>query len=174
MDHRTCPVCKKHLQRNDFHEITYKPQELVAHEEENPVHDDDDSQSLSPSNTKSAKGLYSDVSASILKEIKNIDLEGSFGTKIDTIARHLLWLRENDPGSKTIVFSQFREFLEVLGRAFRQFKIGYSSIDKPNGIERFKSDPSVCLSSHHPIPTLRSSSLPIRASPTPPSVPFLH
>jgi E3 ubiquitin-protein ligase SHPRH len=144
-DHRTCPVCKRHLHHNDFHEVTYKPQELVTHEEENPHHDDDEAP-ISPS--RSTKGIYSDVSTAVLNQIKNIDVDGSFGTKIDTIARHLLWLREHDPGAKTIVFSQFREFLEVLGRAFRQFKIGYSSIDKPNGIERFKNDPSVSPTPH--------------------------
>jgi E3 ubiquitin-protein ligase SHPRH len=147
-DHRTCPVCKRHLHRNDFHEVTYKPQELIAREEEVPQQDDSEEQSplfTGKSSKSSNKGIYSDVSTSVLNQIKNIDLEGSFGTKIDTIARHLLWLREHDPGSKTIVFSQFREFLEVLGRAFRQFKIGFSSIDKPNGTERFKGDPSVCL-----------------------------
>ncbi|KAK8216723.1 hypothetical protein M8818_001686 [Zalaria obscura] len=31
--HRTCPVCKRHLSHADFHPITYKPQELRAQEE---------------------------------------------------------------------------------------------------------------------------------------------
>lgn len=86
--------------------------------------------------------IYTDISSGTLKEIKNIDLEASFGTKIDTLARHILWLREHDPGAKSIIFSQYKTFLEVLGTAFSRFKIGYSSIDNADGIERFQERPS--------------------------------
>lgn len=89
------------------------------------------------------KSIYTDVSSGIMKEIKDIDLEGSFGTKIDTLARHLIWLREHDPGTKSIVFSQYKHFLSYLGTAFNRFKIGYVSVDSKDGIERFKSDPAI-------------------------------
>lgn len=35
------------------------------------------------------------------------------------------------------------DFLDVLAGAFQRFRIGYSSIDKANGIEKFKEDESV-------------------------------
>lgn len=42
------------------------------------------------------------------------------------------------------MFSQFRDFLDILGRAFARFKISYATIDdKKDGVERFKKDPSV-------------------------------
>ena len=41
------------------------------------------------------------------------------------------------------MFSQFRDFLDVLARAFEKFRIDFTSIDKKNGAERFKKDPSV-------------------------------
>jgi E3 ubiquitin-protein ligase SHPRH len=78
-----------------------------------------------------------------MKEIKTIDLEGSYGTKIDMIARHLLWIRNNDPGAKSIIFSQFGDFLEVLREALKKWKIGNSSISDKNGIAEFRSNPSV-------------------------------
>ncbi|KAJ5670258.1 uncharacterized protein N7477_005621 [Penicillium maclennaniae] len=87
--------------------------------------------------------IYSDISSGLLKEIKMIDLNGSFGTKIDTLARHVLWLREHDPGAKSIVFSQYKNFLTVLQRAFQRFGIISSSVDAPGGIEKFKKDPAV-------------------------------
>ncbi|RLL97244.1 hypothetical protein CFD26_106303 [Aspergillus turcosus] len=132
--HRTCPTCKKRLKVNDFHQITYKPEEFVVQEEKTPKFE-----SGRPSNNF----IYADISSGTLKEIKNIDLDASFGTKIDTLARHILWLREHDPGAKSIIFSQYKTFLEVLGTAFTRFKIGYSSIDNADGIERFKTDPAV-------------------------------
>jgi E3 ubiquitin-protein ligase SHPRH len=90
-----------------------------------------------------SSAIYSGVRDTILNEIKNIDLDGSFGTKIDTLARHMLWIREHDPGAKSVVFSQYRDFLDVLGKAFRQFKIGFTGFDQKDGIQKFKHDPSV-------------------------------
>lgn len=141
--HKNCPVCKKHLRGADFWDVTYKPQELAIQEET----------SLVPPNSlgtgqaserSSNKSIYSNVSTNTLNEIKRIDLDGSsFGSKVDTICRHILWLRDHDPGSKAIIFSQYREFLEVLGRAFKQSGIAWTRFDEKNGIEKFKCDPAV-------------------------------
>lgn len=138
--HRTCPVCKRHLVLADFHQITYKPQELQAQEEQS------EPSSPSQGSSKSATPgttLYADIGNDTLAQIKSIDLNGSFGTKIDTLARHILWIRQHDPGAKAIVFSQFREFLDVLGTAFKQFGIGYSRMGKPGAVDRFKNDAGI-------------------------------
>ncbi|TIC99656.1 putative ATP-dependent helicase [Colletotrichum higginsianum] len=89
-------------------------------------------------------GIYSHFSADKLAQINDIELASlSFGTKIDTLVRHILWLRESDPGAK------FRSFLEILGAAFDLYKIGFSTIDRPNGITRFKGDPGIeCFMLH--------------------------
>ena len=137
--HRNCPTCKKHLRRNDFHQITYKPQELTMEEEIEPSKRERGS-GMTKDNEDSA--IYSGIPNSILNQIKNVDLDGSFGTKIDTLARHILWIREHDPGAKSVVFSQYRDFLDVLARAFGQFKIGFTGIDRKDGIQKFKNDPS--------------------------------
>ena len=145
--HRTCPVCKRRLELVDFHNITYKPQEIRAQQE--------DVQSDASSTTQSSPGnfitprqssIYSDIDTKLLEEIKSFDLPSSYGTKIDTLARHILWIREHDPGAKSIVFSQYREFLDVLGTAFKDFKIGYSRLGRNGAVEKFRQDPSVdCL-----------------------------
>ncbi|KAL4985044.1 peptide N-acetyl-beta-D-glucosaminyl asparaginase amidase A-domain-containing protein [Aspergillus falconensis] len=133
--HRTCPVCKKRLGANDFYQITYKPQEFVVQEEK--------SSSNIELEQHSSNSIYTDIGSGTLHEIKNIDLKDSFGTKIDTLARHILWLREHDPGAQSIVFSQYKGFLDYLANAFRRFKIGYSSVDESDGIEKFKKDPGI-------------------------------
>ncbi|APA09728.1 hypothetical protein sscle_05g044980 [Sclerotinia sclerotiorum 1980 UF-70] len=142
--HHSCPVCKKKLIHADLHEITYKPQEPTLTTETEEVREPLKERSLN-SNTPQKSAIYSDFSRATLSAIKNVELPGnnSFGTKIDTLARHILYLRESDPGSKSIVFSQFAEFLPILARAFRVFRIGHASIDKPNGIEIFKNDPNI-------------------------------
>ncbi|CAL3963194.1 unnamed protein product [Diplocarpon coronariae] len=137
--HRNCPVCKRPLSKDDMHQITYKPQELLIQAEEVHGVNEECSSSL---NKKSA--IYSEISKSTLAEIKDVELDGpSFTTKVDTLARHLIWLRQSDPGAKSIIFSSFKGFLDVLAQAFTKFRIGYSSIDKSNGINRFKSDPGI-------------------------------
>jgi len=140
-NHHSCPVCKRRLIQADLHEITYKPQELNIHAEE--VHEANQERH-SPSSKSRKSAIYSEISKSKLAEIKNIELDGpSFTTKIDTLARHLIWLRESDPGAKSIIYSQFKDFLEVLARAFERYRIGFSSIGHPHGIERFKNDAGV-------------------------------
>lgn len=139
-EHHNCPMCKHVLKSADFHNITYKPQELRA-DEERPNGASQGGQDSSITQSKSS--IYSSISTIELNSIKSIDLPGSFGTKIDTLSRHLLWLRDADPGAKSIIFSQYRDFLQVLSRAFNRFKIGYASISDKHGIESFKEDPSV-------------------------------
>ena len=139
--HRNCPVCKRHLHQSNLHDITLKPQELKVHSETaSRNHESQDQLQVSP--TKKASTIYSELNTEKLAEIKNIDLDGpSFTTKVDTLTRHLLWLRESDPGAKSIIFSQYKEFLEVLALAFRRYRIGFTSFDKAHGITNFKEDP---------------------------------
>jgi E3 ubiquitin-protein ligase SHPRH len=147
--HRSCPTCKKHLKSTDFHDITYRAQDLLVQKEAEPDNGSP-ARSTSADSAKSgprtaANRIYSDISATTLNQIKNIDLrQGSyFGTKVDTMCRHLLWLREHDPGSKAIFFSQYREFLDVLGGAMIKNQITFSRVDGKNGIEIFKKDANI-------------------------------
>ncbi|KFY37145.1 hypothetical protein V495_07337 [Pseudogymnoascus sp. VKM F-4514 (FW-929)] len=137
--HKNCPACKRGVTLNDLHDVTYKPQELKMAEETPITPHNQDRALVSPKQS----GIYSQISRDTLAQIKNIDLVGpSFTTKVDTLCRHLLWLREADPFAKSIIFSQFSDFLVILGRAFAHHRIGYSSIDKADGIEKFKNDPA--------------------------------
>ncbi|ROW02865.1 hypothetical protein VSDG_01658 [Cytospora chrysosperma] len=141
-----CPVCKKRLHNSSLHDITLKPQELRIH-----------SDSTETSQKKLAEGrirgspttpkksaIYTEFSEVKLAEIRNIDLDGpAFTTKVDNLVRHLLWLRDSDPGAKSIIFSQYADFLNVLRLAFKRYRIGFTSFDKANGATEFKEDPSI-------------------------------
>lgn len=133
------PGCEYYHRSDSF--SRYKPQELTMEEEDvRPFSKEE----LSVAQSEDSS-IYSGIRGPILNQIKNIDIDGSFGTKIDTLARHILWIREHDPGAKSIVFSQYRDFLDVLARAFSQFKIGFTGIDRKDGIQKFKTDPSVSV-----------------------------
>jgi E3 ubiquitin-protein ligase SHPRH len=137
--HRTCPLCKQKLSSSDFKDISFKPSEMKAQEEAHEPSNPTQASAPSPSTTS----IYSDISDATMREIKMIDLEGSYGTKIDMIARHLLWVRANDPGAKSIIFSQFGDFLEVLREALKRWRIGVSAITEKDGIQRFKNDAAI-------------------------------
>lgn len=140
-EHRNCPVCKRRLFLNEFHDITYKPADLTVRADETP------SGSVSPTSNTDAphnQSIYTDLSSKTLNEIKNMDLHGpSFGSKVDMLIRHILWLRDHDSGTKCIVFSQYHDFLNVLSRAFKAHNISVSAFDDRQGIQRFKTDPAI-------------------------------
>jgi len=136
-DKRTCPICKKKLVSSDFKDINLKPSEITAREEKH------EPTSMSQSPSLSNQSIYTEMTAVEMKEIKEIDLDRSYGTKIDLIARTLLRIRANDKGAKTIIFSQFNDFLGVLRDALRKWKIGVSCIGDNNGIIKFKTDPTI-------------------------------
>lgn len=149
-----CPVCKKRLSSSNLHDITFKPQELKVHTEASGPSPQKQAATNGASShahnstaiaTKSKQtAIYTEFSAKKLAEIKNIDLDGpAFTTKVDNLVRHLIWLRENDPGAKSIIFSQYADFLSVIGLAFKRYRIGFTSFERPNGITDFKEDPSV-------------------------------
>lgn len=142
---RLCPVCKRKLTRNDMHDITFKPKELRAQEEAQSS-DSSPSKASNSSGPSTQTSIYSDVDPKLMEEIKSIDLPNSYGSKIDTLGRHLHWIREHDPGAKSIVFSQYREFLDVLGAALKEFKIGHTRLGRSGAAVKFREDPSVdCL-----------------------------
>ncbi|CAG7558604.1 unnamed protein product [Fusarium equiseti] len=144
--HRNCPVCKKDLKTSNLHDITFNPQQLQVRSD-NPDQAHDDTEKSSQQNLTGVPkktGIYSEFNSDKLAEIQNIELDGpSFTTKVDTLVKHLMWLRESDPGAKSIVFSQYKGFLEILKNAFSRFGIGHTSIDDSGGIKRFKDDASV-------------------------------
>lgn len=144
----TCPTCKRPVRPFQLHPFTLKPQQLK-------LVDNGDEGSRSPENNengrrqpssspKSKNGIYSAFNSEKLAQIKAVDLDGpSFTTKVDAIVRHLLWLRESDPGAKSIIFSQYTDFFCVLSDAFNRYRIGFSSISDKSGIKRFTEEPGI-------------------------------
>jgi E3 ubiquitin-protein ligase SHPRH len=79
----------------------------------------------------------------MLQRIKSIDLPVSYSTKVDSICRTLLYLRETDPGAKSVIFSQFSDFLDTLADAFKQVQINHVSYNSHQGTNKFRRDASI-------------------------------
>lgn len=107
--HHNCPVCKKALKSSNLHDITFNPKQLQVHSEGPSRTAQDQLQTPQQGHNGALKKamIYSEFSSEKLIEITSMELDGpSFTTKVDTLVRHILWLRESDPGAKSIVFSQ--------------------------------------------------------------------
>ncbi|KAI1138986.1 hypothetical protein F5Y05DRAFT_383223 [Hypoxylon sp. FL0543] len=142
----SCPVCKTFLARGMTYDITLKKQVLKVrqeHQEDSREHSSRSDEGGSPSKPRKT-GIYSEVDSDKLQAIKSIDVGApSFGTKVNALAKHLLWLRTCDTGAKSVIFSQFSGFLKILGQAFDEYRIGWSSFKQKNGITKFKEDPAI-------------------------------
>lgn len=70
---------------------------------------------------------------------------------IFSVCRHVLWIRAHEPGTKSIVFSQFQDFLAVLQVAFAKFKICYVKVENSWGTDKtkYKNDPAVRSQFYH-------------------------
>ncbi|KAF3903376.1 hypothetical protein ABW20_dc0104395 [Dactylellina cionopaga] len=138
-NHPSCPVCKKHLRKVDLHPVTYKLEEIRI-EKESKNHDDPSTSNIDSHGN--GIEIYTGMDEDIFKQIKTINLRNSFGSKIDMVIRHLLWIRRNN-GGKSVVFSQWKEVLDVFQRALDGNGIGFSSLEEKRGLNRFKSDEKI-------------------------------
>ncbi|KAJ3118147.1 hypothetical protein HDU96_003676 [Phlyctochytrium bullatum] len=83
----------------------------------------------------------------LVSKLEQIETKGSFGTKVDTIVKHLLYIRTHEPGAKSLVFSQWDQVLEILAAAFRANNIGYVQMEggkkAHDAVKRFREDDAV-------------------------------
>ncbi|KAI9657505.1 MAG: hypothetical protein M1829_006915 [Trizodia sp. TS-e1964] len=135
--HHSCPLCKLRLNKADLHHVSYKTEDLLIEEEAV-----NQAPNSGVGNTAS-RSIYAGISKTDLNQIKNVDIGGSHGTKIDTLVRHIIWLRERYQGAKAIMFSQNNDFLGILGKALSGADIGFTSIKENKGIEKFKNNANV-------------------------------
>lgn len=71
--------------------------------------------------------VYEGLPVSQLREISNIRLKRSYGTKVDMIIRQAKYLVKNEPGVQILIFSQWNQFLILLGRALKYEGVEFRS-----------------------------------------------
>ncbi|KAI8902536.1 SNF2 family N-terminal domain-containing protein [Globomyces pollinis-pini] len=104
--HKKCAICNNAIDIRQLFQIT-----------------------LSPSDYPHIQSNGNDNNADLLREIMAVKIKGSFGTKFDTITKHVRLLLEKDPSVKMLFFSQWSLVLEILGRALEENSIGFTSIE---------------------------------------------
>ncbi|RPA80098.1 hypothetical protein BJ508DRAFT_415585 [Ascobolus immersus RN42] len=134
-EHRHCPLCRAKLSVSDIYDVAYKPQQISFEEEETHVEGSENK------GKKIGGGLYKEMDDKLLREIEGIPLDIRMGTKIDTIIRHLLWLRKHEPGAKSVLFTQYNDVIALVALALDKAGLGFAIATK-EGIQEFKNKSS--------------------------------
>lgn len=144
---RICPICKKDLKVEELYNFTYSSgglkgdvvQSMHDNKEEavvkKEVEEDEDKLELEKLNLlknrrifeKDIDFVYQGLSTNELREITNISLSRSYGTKIDMIIRQIKYLVKKEGNVQILIFSQWNTFLLLLGRAMNKENVIFRS-----------------------------------------------
>ncbi|ORX99471.1 hypothetical protein K493DRAFT_279635 [Basidiobolus meristosporus CBS 931.73] len=124
--HSKCPTCNSVVERSHLNNVCFIPKNMEPRE--------------SPASNES-----------LLQKIRHVHVEGSFGTKIDMLIRHIKYIRKCDqeadrPTSKVIIFSQWDSVLNVIGVGLERNDIQYVRLagkDKNHTAVKFSNENSI-------------------------------
>ncbi|KAK9711590.1 hypothetical protein K7432_007738 [Basidiobolus ranarum] len=124
--HSKCPTCNTIVEKTQLNNVCFVPAN-IEHEENHTFNQ------------------------MLLQRIKNINVDGGFGTKVDMLIRHIKYIHQCDqeadgPASKVIVFSQWDLVLNVIGLGLEKNGIRFVRLtgkDKNHTTMRFSNDNSI-------------------------------
>ncbi|KAK0216540.1 SNF2 family N-terminal domain-containing protein [Armillaria nabsnona] len=136
---KACPVCRVPVDSKNL-------QRFTVNGPENPAPSRIVNGEMVPHSHRKIE--YNMIDPELFDSIEHMECFGDYGRKIQTLVRHLLYLQENDPGSKSIVFSAWEDSLHILQRALTDNAIQCLRIDQGrtkgnNASKRFKSEPDI-------------------------------
>ncbi|KAJ3027794.1 hypothetical protein HDV00_010853, partial [Rhizophlyctis rosea] len=148
---RKCPLCKHPLLITDI--------QLVMHDRSKSLHpplltegtpSSDHGASSSSSSSSPSPSTNDATTTRLLHTLRHIHLTGSYGTKLDTIIRHVIHLRREDPTVKALVFSQWEGVLGILERGMKDNGVGCVKLEggkggKGKAVVKFKEDDEVAV-----------------------------
>lgn len=121
-DGKACPICRyvslsklfSYFRGNDFiteHSTLIIPEQLqrVSMKEKELETAKEDKKVEVPRSRRVIE--YNTIDNDVLQKIQKIDCLGSFGSKIETLVKHILYLEDVDPGCKSIIFSAWADSL---------------------------------------------------------------
>ncbi|KAG1893017.1 SNF2 family N-terminal domain-containing protein [Suillus fuscotomentosus] len=138
---RACPVCRVIINVDQLQRFTVKvdkpaPAKLVMANKE-------------PAPVSRREIQYNMINHTIFQEIQTMESNGSYGSKIQALVRHLLYIQFTDPGAKSIVFSAWADSLQIIEHALNCNGIPYLRLDhakgrgKDSGAKKFRTDPAL-------------------------------
>ncbi|RKO93898.1 SNF2 family N-terminal domain-containing protein [Blyttiomyces helicus] len=146
---RTCPICVAPIPKNQLVDVTLQrpdsrtPAGGSGLKEGAASSSSDGTVSCVASGSGSGLGPNETAtvatedaqSAALLARLSTIPLLGSYGTKIDTLVRHVIDVTTAHPDScapaaKAIIFSQWEDMLDIVAAALDQNKVGFVGLGR--------------------------------------------
>ncbi|KAG8965698.1 hypothetical protein FRC00_003173 [Tulasnella sp. 408] len=139
-----CPNCRAESQAGEIHRITFGKS---AEEQAEQLRKKE-------AGIKNGAGLkvikYNTIYAETLEALAKVESfgnPGQYGSKIQTLVRHLLLIEETDPGAKSIVFSAWADSLHIIEHALAANGISCIRIDanagKRTAAHQFQTNPAI-------------------------------
>ncbi|KAI8926557.1 SNF2 family N-terminal domain-containing protein [Entophlyctis helioformis] len=118
--HAKCPMCNQHVPPKSVVPVTMRHYGKPANAAVDAI------------TASSAAQVSADIH-SLLHEISSIPMTGSYGIKFDTMIRHIKHILQSGPADqrppKILIFSQWQQVLDILGRACQSNGIGYMTME---------------------------------------------
>ncbi|KAI0697783.1 SNF2 family N-terminal domain-containing protein [Cytidiella melzeri] len=138
-DGKTCPLCRTPIIPDQLQRFA------VDHNNEQMAPPKIGQNEPAPKSRRQIQ--YNVINPSTMQTIELMESQGSYGSKIQTLVRHLLYIQIAEPGAKSIVFSAWADSLQIIEHALTQNGIPSLRIDqnkkKESAAKRFKADPSL-------------------------------
>ncbi|KAG2135375.1 SNF2 family N-terminal domain-containing protein [Suillus bovinus] len=138
---RACPVCRVIINIDQLQRFTVKTDKPAPAK---PVMTNKE-----PAPVSRREIQYNMIDPTIFEEIQTMESNGSYGSKIQALVRHLLYIQFTDPGAKSIVFSAWADSLQIIEHALNCNGIPYLRLDhakgkgKDSGAKKFRTDPAL-------------------------------
>ncbi|KAF8055235.1 SNF2 family N-terminal domain-containing protein [Lyophyllum atratum] len=140
---KTCPVCRVPIDPDTIERFTVTPDQPEAVKEAQKAVQGE------PAPRSRRQIAYNMIDTKLFQDINSMESFGDYGSKIQTLVRHLLYLKITDPGAKSIVFSAWADSLHIMERALKTNGIRCLRIDQKSkgesAAKRFKNDPEILV-----------------------------
>jgi E3 ubiquitin-protein ligase SHPRH len=147
---KDCPMCNQTIHPSDIYHFTLNKDVLSANMIT--LHEDNGA-----TNERELFQVYQKIDEDILDSINSIKIKQNYGSKINTILRQIIWLKNKDPNVQIVIYSQWTQVLQILSKALQQNDIqflgsGNTLNNKPSGantshlstdIAKFKKETSI-------------------------------
>ncbi|KAG0212392.1 hypothetical protein BGX28_006361 [Mortierella sp. GBA30] len=142
-NHYKCPSCNSHISRRKLTRVTMSG--MVAREV---IGDIDPSSIVNGASSSSTAGGRHDPQHEtqmqlVPEAIRRFVIQDGYGSKIDSIVRHIAYLVREDPETKCLVFSQWSNLLKLVGESLSNNRIGFVKLDGSSiktAVKQFKAD----------------------------------
>ncbi|KAF9134646.1 hypothetical protein BGX30_011812 [Mortierella sp. GBA39] len=121
--HLTCPTCNSRIVKRKLAQV------MMSDQPPNRVDEDLDLANKDQSANKSQESFRGGNLRLVPEAIRRTIIRDGYGSKIDSIVRHISYLVQDDPDVKCLVFSQWSDVLGLVGLSLDLNNIGHVKLD---------------------------------------------